>query len=62
MIVTEAGMHPNVAAIVYITARASDVGEDYSAPAKRFPKPPASAGIVFDIACQNISLEPSSLR
>jgi pimeloyl-ACP methyl ester carboxylesterase len=48
MIVTEAGTHPNVAAIVYVAARAPDAGEDYSALAKRFPNPPASAGIVFD--------------
>ena len=29
-------------------ARAPDVGEDYTALAKTFPTPPASAGIVFD--------------
>jgi pimeloyl-ACP methyl ester carboxylesterase len=48
MIVTEAGMHPNVSALVYVAARAPDAGEDYTALAKRFPAPPASAGIVFD--------------
>jgi pimeloyl-ACP methyl ester carboxylesterase len=48
MIVTEAGMHPNVSAIVYVAARAPDAGEDYTALAKRFPTPPASAGIIFD--------------
>jgi pimeloyl-ACP methyl ester carboxylesterase len=48
MIVTEAGMHPNVSALVYVAARAPDAGEDYTALAKRFPTPPASAGIVFD--------------
>jgi pimeloyl-ACP methyl ester carboxylesterase len=48
MIVTEAGMHPNVFALVYVAAEAPDAGEDYSALAKRFPTPPASAGIVFD--------------
>src|SRR6516164_8173005 len=48
MIVTEAGMHPNVSALVYIAARAPDAGEDYTALAKGFPTPPASAGIVFD--------------
>jgi pimeloyl-ACP methyl ester carboxylesterase len=48
MIVTQAGTHPNVAALVYIAARAPDAGEDYAALAKRFPTPPASAGIVFD--------------
>src|SRR3954471_7625822 len=48
MIVTEAGVHPNVSALVYIAARAPDAGEDYTALAKTFPTPPASAGIVFD--------------
>jgi pimeloyl-ACP methyl ester carboxylesterase len=48
MIVTEAGMNPIVSALVYVAARAPDAGEDYSALAKTFPTPPASAGIVFD--------------
>jgi pimeloyl-ACP methyl ester carboxylesterase len=48
MIVTEAGMHPNVSALVYVAARAPDAGEDYAALAKTFPTPPASAGIIFD--------------
>ena len=48
MIVTEAGMHPNVSALVYVAARAPDAGEDYTTLAKTFPTPPASAGIVFD--------------
>jgi pimeloyl-ACP methyl ester carboxylesterase len=48
MIVTEAGVHPNVSALVYVAARAPDAGEDYTALAKTFPSPPASAGIVFD--------------
>jgi pimeloyl-ACP methyl ester carboxylesterase len=48
MIVTEAGVPPNVSALVYVAARAPDAGEDYTALAKRFPAPPASAGIVFD--------------
>src|SRR5579871_3966923 len=48
MIVTEAGMHPNVSALVYVAARAPDAGEDYTALAKTYPTPPASAGILFD--------------
>ncbi|MDB5606069.1 MAG: Signal peptide protein [Bradyrhizobium sp.] len=48
MIVTEAGVHPDVSALVYVAARAPDAGEDYSELAKKFPAPPASAGIVFD--------------
>jgi pimeloyl-ACP methyl ester carboxylesterase len=48
MIVTEVGVHPNVSALVYVAARAPDAGEDYTALAKTFPTPPASAGIDFD--------------
>ena len=48
MIVTEAGVHPNVSALVYVAARAPDAGEDYAALAKTYPTPPASAGIVFE--------------
>jgi pimeloyl-ACP methyl ester carboxylesterase len=48
MIVTEAGVDPNVSALVYVAARAPDAGEDYTALAKTFPTPPASAGIIFD--------------
>ena len=48
MILTEAGGHEKVSALVYVAARAPDAGEDYAALAKTFPTPPASAGIVFD--------------
>ncbi|MBY5553442.1 alpha/beta hydrolase [Rhizobium leguminosarum] len=48
MMVTEAGVHPDVSALVYVAARAPDADEDYTALAKTFPTPPASAGIVFD--------------
>ena len=48
MILTEAGVHEKVSALVYVAARAPDAGEDYAALAKTFPTPPASAGIVFD--------------
>lgn len=48
MIVSEAGVHPNVSALVYVAARAPDAGEDYAGLAGRFPTPPASAGIVYD--------------
>src|SRR6202166_4456916 len=40
MIVTEAGMHPNVSALVYVAARAPDAGEDYTAVAKTYPTAP----------------------
>jgi pimeloyl-ACP methyl ester carboxylesterase len=47
MIVSEAGIDPKVSALVYVAARAPDAGEDYTALAKQFPTPPASAGIVW---------------
>ena len=48
MIVTEAGVHPKVSALVYVAARGPDADEDYTALAKNYPTPPATAGIVFD--------------
>jgi hypothetical protein len=48
MIVTEADVHPNVSALVYVAARASDAHENYTALAKRFLTPPACTGIIFD--------------
>jgi len=48
MIVTEVGGDPKVPALVYVAARAPEAGEDYTAVAKNYPTPPATAGIVFD--------------
>src|SRR5580692_9569815 len=48
MIVTEVGVDPKVTALVYVAARAPEAGEDYTALAKNYPTPPASAGVVFD--------------
>ena len=48
MIVTEAGVHPKVSALVYVAARVPDAGEDHAALAKTYPTPPATAGILFD--------------
>ena len=44
-VITETGVDPKVSALVYCAARAPDVGEDYTALAKRFPAPPASQGL-----------------
>ena len=46
-VISEAGDHPNVSALVYVAARAPDVAEDYGALASKFPAPPASAGLAF---------------
>jgi pimeloyl-ACP methyl ester carboxylesterase len=48
MIVSEVGVDPKVTALVYVAARAPDAGEDYTALAKNYPVPPATAGIVFN--------------
>jgi len=45
-VISEAGLHPNVAALAYVSARGPDAGEDYGALAAQFPTPPASAGVV----------------
>ncbi len=45
-VITEVGVDPKVSALVYIAARAPDANEDYTALAKRYPTPPASAGVV----------------
>lgn len=47
MIVTEAGIDPMVSSLVYVAARGPDAGEDYTALAKTYPTPPASAGLVW---------------
>jgi len=46
MVISEAGVDPKVASLVYVAARAPDAGEDYGALAAKFPTPPASAGLV----------------
>jgi pimeloyl-ACP methyl ester carboxylesterase len=46
-VITEAGIDSRVAGLVYIAARAPDVGEDFGSLAQKFPAPPASAGLVY---------------
>ena len=46
-IISDVGTDPKVTALVYVAARAPDANEDYTALAKQFPAPPASAGIVW---------------
>jgi pimeloyl-ACP methyl ester carboxylesterase len=45
-LISETGVDPIVSALVYVAARAPDAGEDFGALAAKFPKPPASAGVV----------------
>ncbi len=44
-IISEAGVDPKVASLVYVAARAPYAGEDYPALAAKFPRPPASDGL-----------------
>jgi pimeloyl-ACP methyl ester carboxylesterase len=46
-VISQAGVHPAVAGLVYIAARAPDAGEDYAALSGQFPAAPASAGLTF---------------
>jgi pimeloyl-ACP methyl ester carboxylesterase len=46
-VITQAGIDPRVAGLVYIAARAPDADEDYAALAQKFPTPPANAGLVY---------------
>src|SRR5258708_32689183 len=48
MIVSEVGLEPKITALVYVAARAPTAGADYTALAKNYPSPPATAGIVFN--------------
>jgi pimeloyl-ACP methyl ester carboxylesterase len=45
-VITETGVDPKVSALVYCAARGPDANEDYTALGKKFPAPPASAGLV----------------
>jgi pimeloyl-ACP methyl ester carboxylesterase len=47
VVITQAGDHPLVHSLVYLSARAPDVNENYPALAARFPTSPASAGLVY---------------
>src|SRR5438132_829993 len=60
-VISEAGVDANVAALVYVAARAPDAGEDYGALAAKFPTPPASAGLVKSEGYARLS-EESFLR
>ena len=61
MIVTQAGLDPKVSALVYVAARAPDAGEDYTALAKTYPTPPASAGLVWSNGYGKLA-EPAFLQ
>ena len=46
--ISEAGVDHQVVGLVYVAARAPDVGEDHSVLAKGFPTPPANIGLVYE--------------
>lgn len=45
-VITQTGVDSKVTALVYCAARGPDANEDYTALAKKFPTPPASAGLI----------------
>lgn len=45
-VITEAGVAPNVSALVYVAARAPDAGEDFVALAAKYPTMPVRAGAI----------------
>ncbi|MDM0025152.1 alpha/beta fold hydrolase [Variovorax saccharolyticus] len=57
MVISEAGVHDKVSGLVYVSARAPDAGEDFGALAAKFPKPPASAGLVTSGGFSQLSEE-----
>jgi pimeloyl-ACP methyl ester carboxylesterase len=57
MVISEAGIDERVSALVYIAARAPDAGEDYTALASQYPKPPASNGLVHSDGYAQLSEE-----
>jgi pimeloyl-ACP methyl ester carboxylesterase len=56
-VITEIGVDPQVSALVYCAARAPDANEDYTALARTYPAPPASAGIVHSGGFAQLSEE-----
>jgi pimeloyl-ACP methyl ester carboxylesterase len=45
-VISQAGLAPNVAGLVYVAARAPEAGEDFAALAAKFPTPPVTPGII----------------
>jgi pimeloyl-ACP methyl ester carboxylesterase len=56
-VITEMGSDAKVSALVYCAARAPDAGEDYTALARNYPAPPASAGLVHAGGFAQLGLE-----
>ncbi len=62
MVITEAGVHPKVAALVYVAAFAPDVGESVAQLLQPYPAPEWLGGIVQDSAGYQTLDEPTFLR
>jgi len=56
-VITQTGVDPKVSALVYCAARGPDANEDYTALAKQFPAPPASAGLIHQNGYLRLSEE-----
>ncbi len=56
-VISEAGVHENVIALVYVAARAPDAGEDYGHLASTYPAAPATAGLIHHNGFAQLSEE-----
>ncbi|MCU1686859.1 MAG: hydrolase [Amycolatopsis sp.] len=45
-VISQTGLDPKVAGLVYVAARAPDAGEDFAALSAKFPTPPITPGII----------------
>jgi len=48
VIISEAGVDPKISSLVYVAARAPEVGEEYAALTAKYPAPPVATGIIWE--------------
>jgi pimeloyl-ACP methyl ester carboxylesterase len=60
-VISQAGLAPNVAGLVFVAARAPEAGEDFASLAGKFPTPPVTSGIITSGGFKFLS-RPAFLR
>jgi pimeloyl-ACP methyl ester carboxylesterase len=60
-VISQIGLAPNVAGLVYVAARAPEAGEDFAALSAEFPTPPVTPGIITSDGFKFIS-QPAFLQ
>jgi pimeloyl-ACP methyl ester carboxylesterase len=60
-VISQVGLAPNVAGLVYVAARAPEAGEDFAALSAKFPTPPVTPGIISSGGFKFIS-QPAFLQ